>query len=324
MRNDAYKQAVGGFLVDGGCGDKDGLAALIVTISTVDEDRMKMWVEIEGGSRAMGEAEASATQGFAVGDSARGLAVKARDGAQEHRAHGRAELWLTCHQEAKLNRQGQNELADRDEWHDVIIEVKGELVRVAVDGPSVRDIAEVFAKSWRAGGGKALPLPARAIERQGPHADAAVSIVQHDGLRDRNIEREIVQRINASTRIVRIANPFAMSEAIQNAIVGARMRGVRVQWIWGRQFGNAEAVMSLSTIRRMLGWGVEVYEYPTKIHAKIVVCDDMHTIMGSSNLDGSATWLNDEASLQISSRLFAAETVVRIFAPDITISKRLT
>jgi len=195
---------------------------------------------------------------------------------------------------------------------------------VAVEGPTVRDIAAGFAQSYRQAGGGDLELPPRAMARQGAHSDASVSIVLHDAEGDRNIEREIVQRIDASKRVIRLENPFAISSEIQSAIVRARARGVQVQWIWGHQLTNTEAVMSVPSIARMIAAGVEVYAYPSPVHTKCYVFDDEHTIIGSSNLDGSATWVNSEASLQISSKTFAAEVLMRVFAVDLMKSIRMT
>ncbi len=194
---------------------------------------------------------------------------------------------------------------------------------VLLEGPAVRDVAEAFAESWQTSGGRPIALPPRSAKTHGAHSDAWVSMIRHEGQKDRNIERELLQRIDASTRTIRLANPFGMTDAIEEALIRAQQRGVRVEWLWGWQFTREDAVMSLDTIRRLLAADVAIYEYPGMLHAKLFVFDDLHTIVGSSNLEGYSTWLNDEASLQITSRAFAEDAVARFFTPDFANSKRL-
>ena len=50
---------------------------------------------------------------------------------------------------------------------------------------------------------------------------------------------------------------------------------------------------------------------------KAYVFGDDKLIMGSANLDGFSSWINDEAVLQISSKSFVTKFMARIITPDL-------
>ncbi len=191
---------------------------------------------------------------------------------------------------------------------------------VLVAGPAVRDVASVFAESWRATGGRPLALPTRLPPI--PKAEAgAVQVVSHRGGEDRNIERELVQRIDAEPRDGRVVlvNGFGMSRAIRKALLRARKRGVDVTWIFGSA-SSQSSLMAQSSFDELRRAGVKIARHPRPLHMKAYAFGDDKLVIGSSNLDGFSTWSNDEAVLQITSRAFVAKFFARVVTPDLKIS----
>jgi cardiolipin synthase A/B len=70
--------------------------------------------------------------------------------------------------------------------------------------------------------------------------------------------------------------------------------------------------------------GVEIYEYqPTMMHNKMLIVDGEMVSVGSTNFDVRSFRLNDEASLNIYDRTFAAR-MTAVFDQDLAPTKRYT
>lgn len=187
-------------------------------------------------------------------------------------------------------------------------------------GPAVQDVAAVFIQSFRDAGGGRLELPARPEARSGTEA---VQIVSHKGGADRNIEREYIQRIEASASRIVLVNGFSMSEDIRDALKRAESRGVQVTWLWGRASADT-AVMAEKGLNELIAAGAEVHQVPWALHMKAAMFDDEHVILGSANLDGFSMHRNDEVVVQVSSKEFAREMIERVVAPDLQASVKMS
>jgi cardiolipin synthase len=70
--------------------------------------------------------------------------------------------------------------------------------------------------------------------------------------------------------------------------------------------------------------GVEFHQYqPTLFHCKIVIIDDMWSIVGSINLDARSLRTNDEANLNVLDHGFAAQ-LIKAYDDDLRQSEPLT
>lgn len=190
-----------------------------------------------------------------------------------------------------------------------------------VSGPAAQDSAKVFADSWYRAGGERLAIPPRAAARKG---DASVQVLRHSGGIDRNIERELVQRIDDEREEIVLANGFGMSDAIKNAAIRAQRRGVKVTWLWGKA-SHQSALMAQESFDELRAAGVAVQKYPGPMHMKAAYfrSDDV-LIQGSSNLDGFSTFVNDEAVLQIKGGGEPREFYDRVLVPDLAKSTPIT
>ncbi len=103
-----------------------------------------------------------------------------------------------------------------------------------------------------------------------------------------------------------IAAYFSPTGAMLRRIARAGAKG-RAQIITAAKSDNhATIAAARHTYRRLLGRGVEIYEYaPTKLHSKLVVLDNVVHI-GSSNFDIRSLYLNLEMMLRVDDPGFAA------------------
>ncbi len=170
-------------------------------------------------------------------------------------------------------------------------------VALVLEGPAVRDVAEVYQRSWVGAGGSPLVMPPRSPELAGPFADARLRIYAHEHGGERNFERELVDRLDEAHRRVVLANGFSMTDEVQAAVRRAKQRGVEVVWLFGSAAPESTQ-MAADEMERLSNLGVEVLFHPDPMHLKIYVVDDF-VYLGSSNLDGLSMWLNDEIVVRI-------------------------
>jgi cardiolipin synthase len=119
---------------------------------------------------------------------------------------------------------------------------------------------------------------------------------------------------------------FIPDDLITNALVAARHRGVRVRIVMPGKNTDSDAARMASKA----GWGplllagVEMYEYePTMFHDKMLIVDGQMVSVGSTNFDLRSFELNDEASLNVYDRGFAAR-MTEVFENDLKPARRYT
>lgn len=193
---------------------------------------------------------------------------------------------------------------------------------MTVSGPAVRDIAEVFGDSWTRAGGRALRMPERlAAFTDGPYVDAPVQIVHHNAREDRAIEREMIQRIDASGGPISVVNGFGFTDDLVDALVRAARRGQDVNVVWGQASRDA-ALMAGQAFDTLREGGVKLHYYPSPLHMKLLVAGNV-VMSGSANNDGFSAVRNDEMVMQVNHPQLALEITNRIVVPAIAKSKPL-
>jgi len=122
------------------------------------------------------------------------------------------------------------------------------------------------------------------------------------------------------------ASYFVPDALIAKALLVAVQRGVRVRIILPGKHIDSETVRIASKGEwgELLQGGVEIYEYePTMLHNKLLIVDHEMVSVGSTNFDIRSFRLNDEASLNIYDRDFAAH-MTEVFEQDLKPTKRYT
>lgn len=122
------------------------------------------------------------------------------------------------------------------------------------------------------------------------------------------------------------ASYFVPDELIVQALLRARLRGVRVRILVPGEHTDSETVRLASKAQWgvLLAAGVEFHEYrPTMMHVKMLVVDDYLVSVGSTNFDIRSFRLNDEASLNVYDRKFARRMRF-VFESDLDRAARYT
>jgi cardiolipin synthase len=198
--------------------------------------------------------------------------------------------------------------------------------QVRIEGPAVRQLQAAFASNW-------LQTTSRLLLGEGyfPKIKDAGSTFAHVYKSGPNEGPEYVRlgylfAIAAARKSIDIANAyFVPDELAIDMLVAARQRGVRVRVVLpainDSRFGRAA---SRSRWGRLLEAGVEIYRYmPAMYHPKTMSVDDVLVTIGSANFDNRSFAINDEVTMTVLDRQFAAEHK-RMFEEDMRRSQVYT
>ena len=112
---------------------------------------------------------------------------------------------------------------------------------------------------------------------------------------------------------------FIPDELMMQVLLAARARGVRIRILMPGKNTDSGAVRLASKAgwEPLLAGGVQMYEYdPTMLHNKLLIADGELVSVGSTNFDQRSFQLNDEASLNIYDKNFAAQ-MTEVFEKDL-------
>jgi cardiolipin synthase len=105
----------------------------------------------------------------------------------------------------------------------------------------------------------------------------------------------------SATKSIRINSPYFLPDrSVQRELIRAAKRGVKVQVITPGP--HSDHLLTRRASRRRYGHllegGVEIHEYqPAMIHAKILIVDEIWSVVGSTNFDNRSFGINDEVNL---------------------------
>jgi cardiolipin synthase len=122
------------------------------------------------------------------------------------------------------------------------------------------------------------------------------------------------------------ASYFVPDELVVRALRMALKRGVRVRVLVPGEHIDSETVRIASRAiwGELLQAGMEIHVYtPTMIHVKTLIADGLLVSVGSTNFDMRSFSLNDEASLNVYDRGFAAR-MTRVFENDLRSARPYT
>lgn len=137
----------------------------------------------------------------------------------------------------------------------------------------------------------------------------------------------VLLAIAASERSIDLAAAyFVPDELVRRALLDARRRGVRIRILVPGEHTDSDTVRLASKAQweDLIRAGIEFYEYePTMMHVKMLIVDRELVSVGSTNFDIRSFRLNDEASLNVYDRAFAAD-MTAVFEADLRDSRRYT
>ena len=112
---------------------------------------------------------------------------------------------------------------------------------------------------------------------------------------------------------------FIPDELMMQVLLAARARGVKIRILMPGKNTDSGAVRLASKAgwEPLLAGGVQMYEYdPTMLHNKLLIADGELVSVGSTNFDQRSFQLNDEATLNIYDKNFAAQ-MTDVFEKDL-------
>jgi cardiolipin synthase len=196
-----------------------------------------------------------------------------------------------------------------------------------IEGPVVAQMQAAFNDNWIKTTGELLNGPDYfpPLERAGD-MDAQLFLASPAGGSE-SMHLMYLMAIAAAGQAIDLeASYFVPDALIVDALLAARRRGVRIRLLVPGAHIDSETVRlaSKASWGPLLQAGVEIHEYrPTMLHVKLLVVDGELVSVGSTNFDIRSFRLNDEASLNVYDRAFAAR-MTTIFEGDLARSKPYT
>ncbi|MDQ3442778.1 MAG: phosphatidylserine/phosphatidylglycerophosphate/cardiolipin synthase family protein, partial [Chloroflexota bacterium] len=200
-------------------------------------------------------------------------------------------------------------------FHDVFVRVEGDVVR---------QMQAVFLTSFRSLGGPVSGEPGSlgayfpVLDDPGSIRTTLLQNIPGGFLPGTQASRAIIE--DATTRLD-IMNPYFTDPGMLDRIVAAAERGVAVRLLVSERSNNAPADAALKhQYGRLLEAGVEIWEYPVTMHAKVTIADDA-MIVGTINYDAWALYRNLEIALLFEDAAVADRGVAELVEPDIARSQ---
>lgn len=207
---------------------------------------------------------------------------------------------------------------DENHWRDSHFRVRG---------PVVSQLQAAFLDSWLKTSGHMLRGPRYfpALESCGD-VDAQVLASSPTGGSE---SMHLLYHLNltAAERTIDLAAAYFVPDPLSMQIlIKACERGVRLRVLMPGRHIDSFMVHHASRAlwSPLLAAGAELYLYePTMFHMKMLIVDELMTSVGSTNFDNRSFRLNNEASLNVHDRDFAA-LMTRVYERDLQRARRIT
>lgn len=205
------------------------------------------------------------------------------------------------------------------QWRDTVFHV---------EGPVVDSLQAAFAGDWLRVAGEILTGEEYFAFEPSEHGSVGI-VLSSTPAAGSTRARMLYQLLIASARKrIYITTPYFLPDrgarrALRKAM---RKRNVEVKVLTpGRR---ADHLLTRTSSRHLYGRvmkaGAEIYEYrPAMLHAKVMIIDDLWTVVGSTNFDHRSFELNDEVNLAMCDPRIAAR-LLEDFERDLADSERVS
>jgi len=195
-------------------------------------------------------------------------------------------------------------------------------------GPAVTSLQSVFAENWLRVSGEILASDDYFHDGT-EQAGSIAMIVNSTPAAGSTRARILFQMLIACARKrVYITTPYFLPDrsarkAVRKAI---RERGVDIRIL--TPGAHSDHLLTRGSSERLYGGllkaGAKIYEYqPAMIHAKVLIADDVWSVVGSTNFDHRSFELNDEVNMAVRDAAVAAR-LRQDFEKDLTESREIT
>jgi cardiolipin synthase A/B len=196
-----------------------------------------------------------------------------------------------------------------------------------VEGPVVAALMGVAAENWLECCGEILTGPDY-FPSLAPAGDTTAFVVKSSPSDRATASRVTFQMLmEAADHSVHITTPYFLPDrALRRALVEAACRGVAITVIVPGRKTDQKWVRLAS--RRMWGQlleaGIRIFEYrDTMTHAKVLVADEIWSVLGTTNIDNRSFEHNDEVNLAMRDRALAAR-LLEDYVRDLADSREIT
>ncbi|HEY6609491.1 MAG TPA: phosphatidylserine/phosphatidylglycerophosphate/cardiolipin synthase family protein [Candidatus Limnocylindria bacterium] len=196
-------------------------------------------------------------------------------------------------------------------------------VYIRFTGPITRQLQAIFLATFAYHGGSLaegedLDAYFPPVTEEGPHP---VTVLMNWPRGWLPLTDAAIDMIRMARRRLDIMNYYIGDATVHREILAAARRGVHVRLVIADQ-AHAN-VVTYGAFRHhydaLIGAGVEIWEYPAVVHAKVIVADD-RVLIGTLNLDAWAMYRNPELGLLFDDATVAERVVTTLFEPDIAMS----
>jgi cardiolipin synthase len=200
---------------------------------------------------------------------------------------------------------------------------------VRVEGGAVPNLQATFAENWLSSTGQLLAGHPWFPALDCPDPTAALVVNSTPTIGGSTRARVLFQLLLASARrSITITTPYFLPDkSLTHELCRAiEERHVKIRILVPGH--KSDHMLTRSTSRggygKLLKAGAEVYEYqPAMIHAKILIIDELWTVVGSTNFDNRSFGLNDEVNLAVRDASLA-QRMETDYARDLADSRRIT
>ncbi|MES2605337.1 MAG: phospholipase D-like domain-containing protein, partial [Pseudomonadota bacterium] len=207
---------------------------------------------------------------------------------------------------------------DPDHWRDTHFEVHG---------PVVAQMQSVFIDNWiKVTGGPLLgPDYFPVLDQAGSTLAQMFSSSPTGG--SESMQLMYLMAVTAASRSIDLAAAYFVPDSLTTkALLDAMQRGVTLRILVPGKYIDAYSVRhaSRATWGPLLEAGALIAEYqPTMFHCKVLIADGLLVSVGSTNFDNRSFRLNDEATLNIVDKDFAAAQTAT-FEADLGRARQIT
>ncbi len=195
------------------------------------------------------------------------------------------------------------------------------------EGDAVQHLQLVFLTSFATFGGPVSTDPAvLATYFPAPTHPGTVPVWITQNLTDGYLaatqaSREVIR--SATTRLD-VMNPYFTDPGVIEDIIAAAERGVKVRLVVSQGSNVSQAQQALQySYPELLDAGVEIWEHPGTMHAKVTIADDQ-LVVGTVNYDAWGLYRNLEIAALVQDQAVADEAVAALIEPSIAKSEVAT
>jgi cardiolipin synthase len=198
-----------------------------------------------------------------------------------------------------------------------------------IEGAAVNDIQSTFVENWLEASGDILGAIEYFPECPAAGDSKVLVIDSSPSVGQSTRARVLFQTLLASARkSIYINTPYFLPDrsARDEMVRAIRERGVKITIITpGR---HADHLLTRTSSKRLYGdllkAGAQIFEYkPSMMHAKVMIVDDVWSVVGSTNFDNRSFGLNDEVNVAAFGEELAAR-LQRDFAMDLAESRAVS